>query len=294
MEIDSMKLLYVIANVVISACVLLVFLILITVADPVVKLVSLLGHKRLAKELTRKTACLVQILMRAWGTQFTYHPDPGSGYDSWDSNRPIIFVSSHHSCLDIVLLTNVLGGLLKGRKFSFISRSGLDKYIPLISFYLRQFCFSLPYFKTGDRVQNQRAAHAMLAEFARLQARTNGAVVIFPEGMKSVTIPEHNAPFRRNGLRILLEQMPDAILVPVVIKGTRDFYTTGRTVSQLLHQLPNFSTNIELSILSAIEAKTIEQKIELAETRIAHEYDRLRCHSTNRKTVTHRAFNWIL
>ncbi len=289
-----MKLLLLMVNMCISACVLLAFLILITVADPIVKLVSLLGHKRLAKELTRKTACLVQLLMRAWGTRFNYHMNPNSNCEKWDTEKPIIFVSSHHSCLDIVLLTNVLGGLLKGRKFSFISRSGLDKYIPLISFYLRQFCFSLPHFKTGDRVQNQHTSHSMLAEFASEQAAINGAVVIFPEGVKSVATPEHNAPFRRNGLRILLEQMPNAILVPVVIKGTRDFYTTGRSVSQLLHQLPNFSTNIELSILSAIDAETIEQKIDLAETRISDEYNRLGCHSTNRKTVTHRAFNWIL
>ena len=286
-----MKVLSMLVNAIITFCVAITFLLLICIADPLVKLVSAMGHRRLAKELTRKIACLVQLLPRAWGTRFNYHFDTGS--ENWDESNPVIFVSSHHSCFDIVLLTSVLGGLLRDRQFSFISRSGLDRYIPLISFYLRQFCFSLPRFKSEDSAENRRAAHAMLADFARSQVRCNGVVVIFPEGMKPVNSTEHNAPFRRNGLRVLLEQMPDAILVPVAIKGTREFYTTGRTVSQLLHQLPRFFTTIDLSIMPAVEADSIEEKIDLAESQIASEYSRLKRLSKDRKPAAHQALKWI-
>jgi len=135
--------------------------------------------------------------------------------------------------------------------------------------------------------------HAMLAEFAAEQARRNNAVVIFPEGAKDVTEEEHNAPFKRNGLRILLEQMPDAIVVPVAIVGTRDFYTTGRKLSQVLHQLPKFSTEIQLSVLPSVEADTIDKKIDLAEIQIAREYSHLKQQSNARKTIAHRTLKWI-
>lgn len=298
----------VLVNLIITVCVASVFLVLITLADPVVKIVNLFGSQRLAKNLTCRTARLVQWLPRAWGTRFHFHLNANRSTDieaeteassrlsadQWGDDKPIIFVSSHHSCFDIVLLTTVLGEMLGGRQFSFISRSGLDKYIPLISFYLRQFCFSLPRFKGGDRAQYQREMQSMLADFAANQACRKGAVVIFPEGVKDVTEAEHNAPFRRNGLRILLQQMPDAVLVPVAITGTRDFYTTGRKLSQLLHQLPKFSTDIQLSILPAVEADTIEKKIDRAEMQIAREYSRLKQQSSNRKTIAHRTLNWIL
>lgn len=285
----------VLVNIVITVSVALTFLLLIVIVDPVVKFVNLLGKEQLAKDLTRKTAWLVQSLPRAWGTGYSYNfPDNiGASDGPWSTDKPIVFVSSHHSCFDIVLLTNILGRLLKGRKFSFISRSGLDRYIPLISFYIRQFCFSLPRFTSGDRAEHQRMTYAMLAEFAGAQARSNGAVVIFPEGMKDLNKPEHSAPFRRNGLRILLEQMPDAVLVPVAITGTRDFYTTGRTLSQLFHQLPRFGTHIELSVLPAVEGDTIEEKIDFAEMQVASEYSRLKSRSKDTKAIARRTINWI-
>lgn len=288
-----MKTISILINIAITTVVVVLFLTIIIIADPIVKLCSRYGRPRLAAKITCKTAFIVQLLLRGWGTTFTYNLAERSK-QRLDNNRPIVFVSSHHSSFDILLLINVLGTLLKNREVRFISRSGLNKYIPLISFYLRQFCFSLPRRRSGNRVEDKRLAHAHLAEFARAQAADNGAVVIFPEGMKDVYAREHNARFRRMGLKILLQEMPDALLVPVVIKGTRDFYTTGRSLRQVFHQLPNFFTRIELSILPAVNGNSIDQKIDMAEDQIANEYQRLRHQSECGKRVLHRGYRWIL
>jgi len=304
-----MKTLFIVINFAITMVVVMAFLTIITIADPIVKLASRFGRKQLVWKITCGTAYIVQQLLRGWGTKITYNLRKNSEPSCFDEpcfvearfdearfveNRPIVFVSSHHSSFDIILLINVLGKFLKNRDLKFISRAGLDRYIPLISFYLRQCCFSLPRRRALASVEDKQIAHARLTQFARTQASENGAVVIFPEGMKDVSASEHNARFRRNGLQILLQEMPDALLVPVVIKGTRDFYTTGRSLSQLFHQLPAFFTHIEISILPAVCGNSIDQRIDIAEERIASEYRRLRYQSERSRRVIHRAYRWIL
>ncbi|MCG8312206.1 MAG: 1-acyl-sn-glycerol-3-phosphate acyltransferase [Pseudomonadales bacterium] len=198
-----------------------------------------------------------------------------SAVQNLPENRPLIFVANHHSSIDILLLMHYLTAYIGSRKLRFISRPQLDRNIPGVSFYLRRYCYSLG--QHQKKSPDRKSDRAGMADFARQVAWENGVLVIFPEGVKARGIEEHTRPFYRSGLKTLLEQMPNALVVPVSLAGSGCFYTTPRKPSDIFKMPPNFAVNIGISILPAVDVnqyESIDAVVDHCEFVISRDYQR--------------------
>ena len=123
-------------------------------------------------------------------------------------NRCLIFVSNHQSTYDIPPLIWYL------RKFSpkFIAKKELGGNIPSISYHL----------KNGGNVlidrKDSTAAIQAIKEFCKAAQKNKWSIVIFPEGTRSRD--GRLMPFQKGGLRTLLKEIPDALLVPICVQNS--------------------------------------------------------------------------
>ena len=131
------------------------------------------------------------------------------------TDRPVIFVANHQSMFDI----SPIGWFLRRHTPIFVSKIELSHGIPGISYNLR---------KSGAALIDRSDAKQAISEIARLgkhiQQKKHSAV-IFPEGTRSAT--GQMRPFATGGLAVLLKRAPDALVVPVVIRGTGHFNPRG-------------------------------------------------------------------
>lgn len=123
-------------------------------------------------------------------------------------NTPVIIASNHQSMWDIPPLIWFLRQLHP----KFISKKELGKKIPTISYNL----------KYGGSVlidrNNPKQATSEIEKIGKFIQQYNRAVVIFPEGTRSRTgVPK---PFKRKGLLTLIENAPDAWILPVSISNS--------------------------------------------------------------------------
>ncbi len=218
----------------------------------------------------------IELLLKLWGTRIEFD----TCAMNVDPNRPILFVASHHSSLDVCILGNRLFNAVGYKEIAFICRSGLDRWLPSFSFYARQFCYSLPAkVKTPTQGESSFTAHeAALSAFAERLDSQGRAVIFFPEGVKRVSECEHRRPFRRKGLRILLEKMPNAQIVPIGVAGTRSFFTTPRCLKSILQVCPSFNRRLLFQILPTLQysqSEDMEQFIDKLEAQISSSYDNL-------------------
>ena len=132
------------------------------------------------------------------------------------ATRPFIVVANHSSPADIAVLVH----LFELRHPIWVARAGLGRGIPYYSYALRRFNGFL--LRRGQRAENL-AGLRKLGE--RLEREHLGAV-IFPEGRKTADSYRQLAAFRRDGLEALLAGAPTAVVVPIAILGTGDFYTS--------------------------------------------------------------------
>ena len=149
-------------------------------------------------------------------------------------DRPLVIVSNHQSMFDIITLSWFL------RKYhpKFISKVELGKGWPSVSFNLRHGGSVLI-----DR-KNPRQSIPALTKFAKYIAETKRTAVIFPEGTRS-KIGRVKA-FNTTGLKILLKNIPDAVVVPVAINNSWKLLKYG--------SFPvNSGVNLSLEILQPIE-----------------------------------------
>jgi len=118
--------------------------------------------------------------------------------------RRIIIMSNHQSQLDIPALTRSMDRLT-----GFVAKRELGR-IPLLNFWMRQIgCVLI------DRT-DKRGAHKALEKAA--QEMSDKPLVVFPEGTRSKD--GQLLPFKLGGTRLAL--LAKAIIVPVLIEGTRD------------------------------------------------------------------------
>ncbi|UZO81908.1 1-acyl-sn-glycerol-3-phosphate acyltransferase [Aquimarina sp. ERC-38] len=129
-------------------------------------------------------------------------------YDRLPYRRPIIFVSNHQSMFDIPLIS----WFVRRQKPKFISKIELGKGIPSISFNLRN----------GGNVlidrKNPKQSIPAIGKFARFIQVNNFAAVIFPEGTRSKD--GQLKPFATTGIKLLLKNIPDALVVPLVVHNS--------------------------------------------------------------------------
>lgn len=128
---------------------------------------------------------------------------------------PVIIVSNHQSMYDIPPIIWYL------RKYhpKFISKKALGKGIPSISYNLRHGGSVL--IDRGDSGQ----ALKQIRKFADYLEKYKRGGVIFPEGTRSRNgTPK---PFKKSGLRMLLENMPHSYVIPVSISNSWKLQKNG-------------------------------------------------------------------
>lgn len=131
------------------------------------------------------------------------------------SGRPLIFVSNHQSMFDIIGII----WYLRDYNPIFVSKIELSKGIPSISLNLRLSGAALI-----DR-KDSRQAVPEIAKMAKTALERQFSPVIFPEGTRSKT--DEIKSFAVGGLAILLKKTPNALLVPIAIKGNNKLNPKG-------------------------------------------------------------------
>ncbi len=174
-------------------------------------------------------------------------------------NRSIIFVANHQSMYDISPLIWHL------RKYhaKFISKIELTRQpVPSIPFNL---------IHGGGANIDRKDPKQSISEILKLAARmreNNWSAVIFPEGTR--TRDGRMKPFAVGGVATLLKKVPNALVVPIAIKGSWELTQYGTYPLK-------FGQGMSFTVLGMIEQadKTHEQIVEEAELMIRKEVEGL-------------------
>lgn len=145
------------------------------------------------------------------GTRFTFK----NPHDI-KPNQPLIIVANHQSMYDIPPLI----WFMRKHHPKFISKIELGKGIPSVSYNLRHGGSVLI-----DRKNPAQAINA-IKRMAKYIEDNNRSVVIFPEGSRSRN--GEPKPFKTKGLLTLLEQAPNALVVPVTINNSWKLLRYGK------------------------------------------------------------------
>jgi 1-acyl-sn-glycerol-3-phosphate acyltransferase len=149
-------------------------------------------------------------------------------------NRPVIFIANHQSMYDISGMT----WFLRAHHPRFVSKIELAKGIPSISYNLRHGGAAII-----DRTDGKKAL-IEIARLGKLIHDEKSSAIIFPEGTR--TANGTMKPFQPGGVATLLKKAPDALIVPVAIRGT------GKLNPKGLFPLSSF-TKISWTVLPGIE-----------------------------------------
>lgn len=186
------------------------------------------------------------------GSRIRYRP-----LTNLPTDRPIIFVANHQSMFDI----SPIIWFLRRHTPIFVSKIELSHGIPSISYNLR---------KSGAALIDRNDGKQAISEIARLGKRIQQkkhSAVIFPEGTRSAS--GLMRPFATGGLAVLLKRAPDALVVPVAIRGTGRFNPKG------LFPLRSFS-RMSWTVLPGIEpaGQTPETIVQRAQEAITEELEK--------------------
>ncbi len=162
--------------------------------------------------------------------------------ESLPQKGTLIFAANHQSTYDIPPLIWYL------RKYhpKFVAKKELGKGLPSISYHLRN---------SGNVLIDRKAPVASLeaiATFAQKTKENNWSVVIFPEGTR--TRNGQPKKFQRAGLRTLLEQLPDAVLVPISINNS------WKLAQWKYFPMP-LGVRLEVRVQKAIEVQGMDMEI---------------------------------
>lgn len=175
---------------------------ILCVFHPLQMISLMFGYRAHKFILDLMNLCLL-INFRTVGTRFRVTFEYQPPFD-----KPRIFVSNHQSMYDIPFIIWVL------RKYDpkFIAKKELGRWIPSISFALRNMGSVL--INRGDQSQAINA----IARFGESISEKNYSAVIFPEGTRARD--GVLKPFKSAGLTTLIQHMPDAEIIPIVINGS--------------------------------------------------------------------------
>lgn len=228
-----------------------VFGLLLLIFDPIQRLCLWLGgygaHKR-SVDILNYLLTRTYLLMGSKPT-FTNHTCLPLG-------RPVIFIANHQSMYDIPPLIWYL------RKYhaKFISKLELTKGIPSISYNLKHGGAA-----NIDRKDPKQSIGEIL-KLAQQMRNKNWSAVIFPEGTR--TRNGKMRPFAIGGVGAILKKIPDALIVPIAIKGSWQFTRYGG------YPL-SFGEKMSWTVLTPIEpaGRPTEEVLQEAETAIRMEVE---------------------
>ncbi len=184
--------------------------------------------------------------LHALGATFSYE----NAYEL-PKDRSLIIVSNHQSMFDIALIS----WFLRKHKPKFISKIELGKGIPSVSFNLRHGGHVLI-----DR-KNPKQSIPALSQFGRFIADNKFSAVIFPEGTRS----RNGEPkeFAATGLKILVKNAPEALVVPVTINDSWKLLKYGKFPLGIgMHMTLEVKKPIEIEALETQELlATVEKSV---------------------------------
>ncbi len=166
-------------------------------------------------------------------------------FDKIEQDKPIIVIANHQSMWDIPALI----WQFRNNHLKFIAKKELAKGIPSISYNLR-YGGSV----TIDR-KNGEESIEKIRTFSHFIAEKNYGVCIFPEGSRSRD--GQVKAFKIGGLKTLISEMPEALIVPVAIKGTGQMDNGGKF-------LKNIGVKVKFTMFkpTQINLENIEQDLE--------------------------------
>ena len=172
------------------------------------------------------------------------------------TDRPIIFVANHQSMFDI----SPIIWFLRRHTPTFVSKIELAHGIPGVSYNLR---------KSGAALIDRKDPKQAIIEIARLGKliqQHNYSAMIFPEGTRSRSATGQMKPFVTGGVATLLKRAPNALVVPIAVRGTGHFNPTG------LFPLTSFS-RMSWQVLPGIDpaGRTPDEVVRLSQEAIARE-----------------------
>ena len=145
------------------------------------------------------------------GTRYTF-----TNSQNIPRDRPLIIVSNHQSMYDI---PPIIWHMRKHHP-KFVSKIELGKGIPSVSYNLRH---------GGSVLINRKDPKQSIAQLEKLGKyieKHNRSAVIFPEGTRSRTgVPK---PFRTTGLKVLMQNAPSALVVPISINNSWKLLKFGK------------------------------------------------------------------
>lgn len=131
-------------------------------------------------------------------------------------DKPIIIVTNHQSMNDIPPII----WFMRKHHVKFISKKELGKGIPSVSYNLRHGGSVL--IDRKNPIQSIKAI-VQMAEYIETHKR---AVVIFPEGTRSRD--GQPKPFKKKGLATLIENAPNALVIPITINNSWKLLRYGK------------------------------------------------------------------
>jgi len=133
-------------------------------------------------------------------------------------NKPCIIISNHQSMFDIQAIVQIL----KKQHPKFVAKKSLAYGIPSVSYNIRHggsIYIERPKKDDPENIKAQKRTDALnkLNAFTHYLNQNQRAGVIFPEGTRSKD--GHVQTFKRQGLITMLNNMPNAVIIPVTIDG---------------------------------------------------------------------------
>ena len=150
------------------------------------------------------------------GVSYSFH-----NFKKLPKDVPIIIISNHQSMWDIPTII----WKFRAHRPKFVAKKELAKGIPSISYNLRN----------GGSVsidrKDPKGAILKIKAFAKLVKENCFAVCIFPEGTRSRD--GKVKPFKVAGVKTLMDEIPEALVVPVAIKNTGIIDNNGKFLKNI-------------------------------------------------------------
>ena len=177
-----------------------IFLGILVVFDPILKISKLVSKSLFQRNLELMNYLIILNLRITALASFKINIS-----SKLPEQAPVIFISNHQSMYDVPF---IIWNLKKYRP-KFISKKELGKFIPSISFSLREMGSLLI-----DRNDKTTALNA-ISTWAKEIAYEKKNISIFPEGTRARDGIVKN--FKTAGFSIIHENMPEAVIVPIAI-----------------------------------------------------------------------------
>lgn len=176
---------------------------------------NLFGRNAHDKSLSYLNFCLMWT-MRILGTRIKFR-----NFQKIPKDKPVMIIMNHQSMWDIPPVV----WKLRYKHPKYIAKKSLAKGIPSISYNIRH-GGSIAI----DRRQPEESVQK-IKEFARYIDENKYSLCIYPEGTRSKNGKVQK--FKTLGVKSILKEIPDMLIVPIAIKNTGKIDIKGRFIKRL-------------------------------------------------------------